>query len=233
MNSAELIELLKQHRNERGINYWNRLNPEPDGLESYGIGLTVLRKIAKEAGRNHELAMELWESNIYDVKVLSLLIDEPKLMTIEQAERQVDKLHQGHLAHVFSSCDATLAKTSFVVPLLMNWIHSDSSIRKRCGYGLLYEVSKSTKKSAPGTAFFHERIEQILDSYKKENNIVRLAMAGALMGMGKRNIELNAAALRVARKMGPIDVESGVSDCEAFDVAKHLTSDYIRNKLNI
>jgi 3-methyladenine DNA glycosylase AlkD len=209
------------------------LNPDPGGLKSFGIGLTVLRKMAKKVGRNHEFAKELWESDIYDVKVISLLIDDPKLMTIEQAESQVDHLYQGHFAHVFSSCDAALAKTSFVVPLLMDWINSDSTIRKRCGYGLLYEVSKFTKKSAPNNAFFLDRIKQILKSFKDEKNIIKGAMGGALLGIGKRNVELNSAALKVAQIMGPIDVNSGVTDCEPFDVAKHLTSDYIKNKLNI
>ena len=184
-------------------------------------------------GRDHEFAKELWESDIYDLKIISLLIDDPKLMTIEQAEYQVDQLYQGHLAHVFSSCDAALAKTSFVVPLLMDWINSNDTIRKRCGYGLLYEVSKFTKKSAPDNVFFLDRIEQILNSFKDEKNIIKAAMGGALMGMGKRNVELNSAALKVALKMGPIDIYSGVTDCEPFDVAKHLTSDYIKNKLNI
>ena len=58
-------------------------------------------------------------------------------------------------------------------------------------------------------------------------------MGGALMGIGKRNIELNSAALKVAQKMGPIDISSGATDCEPFDVVKHLTSDYIKKKLNI
>jgi len=233
MNRTELIELLEEHLNERGINHWNRLNPDPNSIRSFGIGLTVLRKIAKKVGRDHEFAKELWESDIYDVKVISILIDDPKLMTIEQAESQVDELYQGHLAHVFSSCNAALAKTSFVVPLLMDWINSDSTIRKRCGYGLLYEVSKFTKKSAPDNAFFLDRIEQILKSFKEEKNIIKGAMGGALMGIGKRNVELNSAALKVAHKMGPIDINSGVTDCEPFDVAKHLTSDYIKHKLNI
>jgi len=233
MNSTDVIALLEEHRNERGVVHWNRLNPEPDSLKSFGIGLTVLRKLAKKVGRDHEFARELWESDVYDVKIISLLIDDPKLMTIDQAESQVDHLYKGHLAHVFSSCDAALAKTSFVVPLLMDWTNSDSTIRKRCGYGLLYEVSKSTKKSAPDNAFFLDRIEKILNSFKEEKNIIRLAMGGALMGMGKRNIELNSAALMVAKKMGPIDIDSGVSDCEPFDVTKHLTSDYLKNKLNI
>ena len=233
MNRIDVIKLLEEHRNERGIDHWNRLNPDPGGLKSFGIGLTVLRKMAKKVGRNHEFAKELWESDIYDVKVISLLIDDPKLMTIAQAESQVDQLYLGHFAHVFSSCDAALAKTSFVVPLLMDWINSDSTIRKRCGYGLLYEVSKFTKKSAPNNAFFLDRIKQILKSFKDEKNIIKGAMGGALMGIGKRNVELNSAALKVAQTMGPIDVNSGVTDCEPFDVAKHLTSDYIKNKLNI
>ena len=233
MNRIDVIKLLEEHRNERGIDHWNRLNPDPGGLKSFGIGLTVLRKMAKKVGRNHEFAKELWESDIYDVKVISLLIDDPKLMTIAQAESQVDQLYLGHFAHVFSSCDAALAKTSFVVPLLMDWINSDSTIRKRCGYGLLYEVSKFTKKSAPNNAFFLDRIKQILKSFKDEKNIIKGAKGGALMGIGKRNVELNSAALKVAQTMGPIDVNSGVTDCEPFDVAKHLTSDYIKNKLNI
>lgn len=233
MNSTELIELLEQHRNERGISHWNKLNPDPNGLKSFGIGLTVLRKIAKKVGRNHDFSKELWESDIYDVKIISLLIDDPKLMTIEQSELQVDQLYHGYFAHIFSSCDAALAKTSFVVPLLMKWINSNSTIRKCCGYGLLYEVSKFTKKSAPSTAFFLDRIEHIQKSFKNEKNSIRVAMGGALMGIGKRNIELNSAALKLAIKIGPIDINSGVTNCEPFDVAKHLTSDYLKNKLNI
>ena len=233
MNTTDIIELLDKHRNERGINHWNKLNPKHDSLKSFGIGLTVLRKLAKKVGRNHEFAKELWESEIYDVKVISLLIDDPKLMTRAQAENQVDQLYQGHLAHVFSSCDAALSKTPFVVPLLMDWINSNVTIRKRCGYGLLYEVSKFTKKGTPDNAFFLDRIEQILNTFEGEKNIIKAAMGGALMGMGKRNIELNSAALMVAQKMGPIDIDSGVTDCKPFDVAKHLTSDYLKKKLNI
>jgi 3-methyladenine DNA glycosylase AlkD len=233
MDNIEVIALLKENRNERGIDHWNRLNPEQDSLKSFGIGLTVLRKLAKKVGRNHELSKKLWESDVYDVKIISLLIADPKLMTMEQAESQVEQLYQGHLAHVFSSCDAALAKTTFVVPLLMDWINRNDTIRKLCGYGLLYEVSKFTKKSTPDNAFFLDRIEQILNSFESEKNTIKAAMGGALIGMGKRNITLNTAALKVAQQMGAIDIDSGVTDCEPFDIAKHLTSDYIKNKLNI
>jgi len=233
MDYSDVTELLEEHRNERGIDHWNRLNPEPDGLKSFGVGLTVLRKLAKQVGRSHEFSKELWESDVYEMKVISLLIDDPKLMTKEQANAQVGQLYKGHLAHVFSSCDAALAKTSFVVPLLMEWIYSNETIKKRCGYGLLYEVSKFKKKSTPDNAFFLERIDHIMNTFESEKNVIKGSMAGALLGIGKRDVELNSAALKVAKKMGPIEINSGVSDCEPFNLTKHLTSDYIKKKLNI
>ncbi|MDF1698086.1 MAG: DNA alkylation repair protein [Saprospiraceae bacterium] len=233
MTFNEVIDLLRSNQNERGIQQWNKQSARPDRLKSFGIGLTVLRKLAKKIGRNHALAKQLWESDIYDVKIMALLIDDPKQISRDQVELQVDNMNQGHLAHVFSSCDAALSKTPFVVELLSDWINKEDSMRKGCGYGLLYEVSKSKKKNAPDDAFFLEKIKQINDDFDQEKNSVQVAMGGALMGMGKRNKTLNRAALKVAQRIGPIPIETGVSKCEPFDVVKHLTSDYLKKKFDL
>lgn len=233
MNHTEVIALLKSHQNEQGIQQWKQRNSRAGTLKSFGIGLTVLRKLAKQIGRDHVLALELWKSELYDAKIIALLIDDPKQITRTQAEIQVENLDQGHLAHVFSSCDATLAKAPFVVELACDWIHSKDTIRRRCGYGLLYEVSKSKKKNAPDDAFFLERIAYISTSFSGENITVKGAMGGALVGIGKRNAILNAAALKVARVIGPIQIGSDNSNCEPFNVVKHLTSDYIKKKLGV
>ncbi|MBC8769308.1 DNA alkylation repair protein [Arenibacter sp. BSSL-BM3] len=233
MDKSEVINLLEANQNERGIQNWKKLNSHADSLKSFGIGLTVLRKLSKKIGRDHSLAHQLWKSDIYDAKIIALLIDDPKQITRDQVELQVDNLKHGYLAHVFSSCDATLAKTPFVVDLLEDWLNSNDTMRKQCGYGLLYEVSKSKKKDAPDNAFFLQKIQKIHDTYDKEKNIILLSMGGALLGIGKRNTILNVAALKVAKKIGPIPVDSGISKCEPFDVVKHLTSDYLKKKLGI
>jgi hypothetical protein len=56
-------------------------------------------------------------------------------------------------------------------------------------------------------------------------------MGGALMSIGKRNKKLNAAAIKVAKAIGPIHFSDGDKTCEPMDVLKHLTSDYLRNRL--
>ena len=232
MNKSEILEYLKTNQDARGIAHWKNHEEKSGGLKGYGVGLTKLRKFAKTVGKDPKLADQLWKSKVYEMKIIALLIDDPKTITIEQAETQVEQLQGGYLAHVFSSCDATLAKAPFVVELADKWIKSKDPVRQRCGYGLLYEISKNYKKSAPGEEYFLAHIAHIEKTYPKHSTNIHLAMAGALMGIGKRSKVLNAAALKVALMIGPIDFDPDGS-CDPMDVSKHLTSKYVKQKLGL
>ena len=231
MDKNDVINLLKENTNERGLVHWKKIKNN-GGLKSFGIGLTQLRKLAKKIGRNRELALELWKSDIYDAKTISLLIDDPKQITKEQVEKQVEELDIGLLTHVFSSCDATLAKSPLAFDLANEWIATDHDIRRRSGYGLLYELSKNKRNKALTDEFFLNCIDDINDKIfnKKESPTMRCAMGGALMGIGKRNKILNKRAIEVATKVGPIDFNEDGGKCEPFNILKHLKSDYLRKK---
>ena len=135
MQKSDVLEYLKRNQDKRGIAHWED-HKRDSGLRSYGVGLTKLRKYAKTVGRDATLAKQLWKSKVYEMRIIALLIDDPKSITMEQAESQVEELHGGYLAHVFSSCDAPLAKAPFVVELADRWINSKDPVRRRCGYGL-------------------------------------------------------------------------------------------------
>lgn len=231
MTVAEVLALLHAERDERGMRNWEELGSSTAGMKSYGIGLTKLRKLAKQIGRSRALALGLWKTSVYEARVIALLIDDPAQITREQAERQVEELAGGMLAHVFASCDATLAKTPFAVELADEWVRSDDPVRRDCGYGLLYEASKFSGKKAPSETFFLAHVERIAETIGTEPEKVRLAMGTALMGIGKRSARLNKAALKVARSVGPIEFSSASGKCEPFDVVKHLTSERLKEKL--
>lgn len=228
MNKSTILAYLKEHQDPRGIKHWQDRNESP--LKSYGIGLTVLRKYAKSIGRDAKLAKSLWNSDLHEMKILSILIDDPKTLTIEQAEAQVDELEGGYLAHVFSSCDAPLAKTPFAIELADRWIASNDEMRRRCGYGLLYEIAKSKKKSAPGEGYFLAHIATIEKERTKASIPLLMAMAGALMSIGMRTKRLNKEALKVAKAIGPI---THSETCDPFEIVKHLTGDHAKKKLGL
>ncbi len=230
MNKSDVLQLLKENQNERGIENWQEM--EADSLyKSFGIGLTVLRKLAKQVGKDHELAQKLWDSEYYDMKVMAVLIDDPKMITKEQMETQVKDVDFGMMVHVYSACGAPVAKTSFINEVADDWVKSSDSVRRRCAYGFIYELSKSKKKTAPSDDYFHGYIDHIEKTFKTEDKSVHLSMGAALMGIGKKSLALNKAAIKVAQFMGPIPVESGKSQCDPMDITKHLTSDYLVKKL--
>lgn len=232
MKKADVLAWVKDNQDERGIAHWKKRDDAPPGMKSYGIGLVKLRKYAKSIGRDSRLAGQLWKSNVHEMKIISMLVDDPGTMTMEQAEIQVEQLDGGYLAHVFSSCDATLAKTPFVVELADRWVKSDDDIRRRCGYGLLYEISKSKKKTAPEEDYFLAHISAIEKKHPGASVPLKMSMAGALMGIGMRTRKLNRAALKVARQIGPIDFDPD-GRCDPFDVTKHLTGDHAKKKLGL
>lgn len=233
MNKSEVIELLDANQNQRGIEHWAKMK-DTGGLKSFGIGLTQLRKLAKKVGRNHDLALELWDSEYYDAKVIGLLIDEPKKLTREQIEGQVEGLGMGMLVHVFASCDATLPKAPFAVELAAEWLDSDDDLRRRCAYGLYYELSKNQRNKALTDEYFIACIEKIKARYQDDlSGGAKVGMGTALMGIGKRNVKLNGIALALAQTIGPIDFNDDGGKCDPMNVVKHLTSDYLKKKLGL
>lgn len=233
MNKAEVLALLEEHQNERGIKNWNADKSRPARMKSFGIGLTQLRKLAKTVGRDHKLAQQLWKTNVYDAKVVSLLIDDPKQITRDQVEGQVESLQGGYLAHVFSTCGATLPKAPFAFELACEWLDSEHSTRRRCAWGLMYEFSKLKTKKAPSEEFFLECIERIHDTIHDDEDMwVRESMNTALMGIGIRSKKLNKAAIKAAKSIGKVDIDYGDDNsCEPLDVLKHLTGDLVQGRL--
>ncbi len=233
MTKAEVLDLLEANRDARGEANWKAMGDRTGGLASFGIGLSRLRAIAKQVGRDHDLALTLWNERNHDTKIIGLLIDDPKQLTRDQVEQQVDEAQPGLLGHVLSSCDATLPKSPIAFETAKTWIGSADPVRRSCGYGLVYELAKDKKDKRLTDEFFLGCVEAIGKTIAKEENRVRIGMGGALMSIGKRNKALNAAAIKVAKAIGPIHFSNGDKKCEPMDVLKHLTSDYLRNKLGL
>lgn len=231
MTKTEVLDLLAENRDVRGEANWKQMGDRTGGLTSFGIGLTKLRAIAKHVGRDHDLALRLWNEGNHDAKIVGLLIDDPKRLTRDQVEKQVDGAGPGMLAHVLSSCDATLPKSPIAFEIAKDWMASTDPVRRSCGYGLVYELAKDRKDKRLTDEFFLGCVETIGKTIANEESRVRVGMGGALMSIGKRNKRLNAAAIALARAIGPIHFSDGNKKCEPMNVLKHLTSDSLRDKL--
>ncbi len=110
--------------------------------------------LANRRARDHDLALKLWNERNHDAKIIGLLIDDPKQLTRDQVEKQVDGAGPGMLSHVLSSCDATLPKSPIAFEIAKDWMASKDPVRRSCGYGLVYELAKDKKDKRLTDEFF-------------------------------------------------------------------------------
>ncbi|NIM44455.1 MAG: DNA alkylation repair protein, partial [Nitrososphaeria archaeon] len=72
-----------------------------EGMARYGmvaerrLGVSVpnMRRIAKEIGKDHELALELWKTEIPEARIVAAMIDEPEKLTEKQMEEWVKDIN--------------------------------------------------------------------------------------------------------------------------------------------
>ena len=223
MTVDEVYQLLEVHKNERGMLNWNKGN---HALKSFGIGLTQLKKLAKQMGRNRELAAALWQEPCFDCLQLALLIEEPKKVSESEVEQFLPGIDDWMLSHVF--VQNVMAKLPFVVDLAASWRLSSEEIKRRCGFGVLYYLAKDKKKTED--AYYFPILDTIESALQQEENLVRDAMNNALIGIGQRSKALNVRALEVARSIGKVEVDYGDNSCEALDGVKHLSMERLQNK---
>lgn len=229
MTKAEVLKLLKENANERGIENWKRMDPSKRKWSSYGIGLTQLKKLAKTVGKDHALAAELWKEPIYEAKQMAILVEDPKQVTEAQVEKQLTELDFWMLGHVYAS--TLLPKLPFITAKAEKWRSSKNHIERRLGYSALYEFASSDKSTKDD--FFLPIIATIEKKIQGEENLVKDAMNNALWAMGKRSKKLREAALKAAKAIGKIEVDYGDNSCQPLDVIKHLNSDRLKETLGV
>ena len=89
MTSEQIITDLKLHATTQAIEGMARFGIRP--AQALGVSIPTLRKMAKEIGRNHALALAVWDLGIHEARILASMIDEPRLVSAQQMEEWVNE----------------------------------------------------------------------------------------------------------------------------------------------
>lgn len=183
-----------------------------------GISVNTLRGIAREVGKDHDLAGELWASGIHEARILASLVDIPIQVTDDQMESWVkdfdswdvcDQVCQNLFAWTPSACQKALA-----------WSGRSEEFVKRAGFVLIARLAVPSAKTADET--LDGFLPIIAREAADERNYVKKAVNWALRQIGKRNRYLHAETIEVARQIERMD--SKAARWVARDALKELTS---------
>lgn len=223
ISAEEILEKLKALANPKVRAGMKRFGI-PDAA-AHGISAPVLHQVARETGRNHALAQELWDSGVHEARILAGMIDEPGKVTARQMEswaREFDSwdVVDGSCCHLFVFAAPAWRKA-------VEWSGRNPEFVKRAGFALMAYLAVHDKQ-APDAKFL--RLFPILKRHAgDERNFVKKAINWALRQIGKRNRRLNRAAVRTARQIRAID--SRAARWVAADALRELTSPAVQRRL--
>ena len=84
-----------------------------------GVQIPELRKLAKEAGKNHQLALELWKTGIAEARILAAMVDEPEKVTEQQMDNWVKDIDSWDVGDQI--CMNLFEKTPFAWKKIQEW----------------------------------------------------------------------------------------------------------------
>lgn len=193
--------------------------------KAYGISLYTLRPMAKEIGKDHDLAQQLWNSGIHEARILAGMVDNPKQVTEGQMESWVKDIDSWDVCD--QVCSNLFDKTPFAYRKVIEWSKRDEEFVKRAAFVLMATLSVHDKK-AEDKVF--EKFFPIIKREANDNrNFVKKAVNWALRQIGKRNLNLNKKAIKIAKEIQKMDSKS--ARWIASDALRELTSEKVEKRL--
>lgn len=189
---------------------------------SLGIYHKEIKLIAKEIGLNNELALQLFDSGIYEARLLCSKMFKPKDVTAELMEKWVKTFENWEVCDSF--CMGLFAKSSLALPKILEWTQRKIEFEKRAGFATMAAYCMADKKSS------NEVFEQFFPIIERESHDDRLyvkkAVNWALRNIGKRNVDLNKHAIEVAHSM--LNNESSSAKWIAKNALNELQKENVR-----
>ena len=194
---------------------------------AYGVAMRDIKALGKQLGRRNDLAIALWDTGVYEARMLASFVADPALFTSKQMDRWCKEFDNWAIcdAMCFNSFDRSPHRWAKV----KQWSTSRKEFEKRTAFALLWSLSVHDKQATDEQ--FIGGLALIERAANDERNFVKKAVNMALRAVGKRNQKLNAAAVSLARRL------SGSDDPTARwvgrDALRELTSPSVMKRLGL
>jgi 3-methyladenine DNA glycosylase AlkD len=162
--------------------------------DAFGVSINVLRPLSREIGRDHDLALALWETGNHEARLLAGMVDDPAQVSGEQMDAWAAQFDS------WDVCDQVTSnlfdKTPFAYEKVREWSAARDEWVKRAAFAMAAALAVQDKQAADEP--FLEILELCRREAGDDRNYVKKAVNWALRNVGKRNPRLHAAALETA-----------------------------------
>jgi 3-methyladenine DNA glycosylase AlkD len=186
----------------------------------FGVKVEELKKIQKRIKKDYQLALELYDTGIYDAMYLAGLIADDLKMT-----RQ-DLRHWVETANCASTCEYTVpwvaAESLHGREMALEWIESKKESVAAAGWATLSSLVAIKDDSELDLAELKRLLQRVQKTIQKQPNRVRYAMNGFVIAVGSYVKSLTDLAVQTAEKMGQVTVDMGDTACKVPSAVEYI-----------
>lgn len=219
----DVLRTLRSYANPRNVEGMARYGIT--SAKAFGVSAPMIHDIAGKIGRNHDLALRLWLTGFLEARAIAGLIGDPAKVTKKLMNSWV--MDFDNWAVCDGTCGNLFDKTPFAYDRALAWSKRKEEFVKRAGFVLVASLAVHDKQ-APDD-FFLKFLPVVRRESIDPRNFVKKAVNWALRQIGKRNIRLNAAAIKTARKIQTMDSSS--ARWIAADALRELESAAVHKRL--
>ena len=197
-----IVATLRSHANPANVAGMARYGINPNG--TLGVPVYILRRIAKECGRDHALAEALWNSGIHEARILATLVDDPALVTAPQMDRWARDFDSWDVCD--HACHNLFRYTPKAFAKARQWARAQREYVRRAGFSLMAGLAVKDKQATDEQ--FAAFLPLIAEAASDDRNMVKKSVNWALRQIGKRNRRLHKLAIAAAEQIARQDSRS-------------------------
>jgi 3-methyladenine DNA glycosylase AlkD len=221
---ADVLSWLESHGSKRILDDMeNRYNIRT--TKAFGVSVGTIQQLAKQIGRDHDLAEALWQTGWYEARMLTSFIDEPERVTSSQMDRWARDFD--NWAIVDTLCFNLFDRTPHAWRKVEQWSTKSGEFVKRAGFALLACLAIHDKQASNESLLRSLRL--IEQGAADDRNFVKKGVSWALRTVGRRNRTLNGAAVETARRL--VESSGPAARSVGKEALRELTSPAVQRRL--
>ena len=186
----------------------------------FGVKIGDLQRIQKRIKKDHQLALELYETGVYDAMYLAGLIADDAKMTRRDLQRWVAKAYCKPLWG--ATVPWVAAGSAHGWELGLGWIDSRAPRTAAAGWATLGSLVSIREDSSLDLARLKKLLLRVQKTIHGQPDAVRSQMNSFIIAVGTYVQPLTEAAIQAGRAIGPVQVDVGDTSCQVPFSPDHI-----------
>jgi 3-methyladenine DNA glycosylase AlkD len=192
----------------------------------FGVKVEDLKKIRKKTGKDHGLALDLFNTGNSNAMYLASMICDPSEFSMEVLDSWAARAYWYMLSEY--AVAPVAAQTEFGESIALKWIGSDKEMIAAAGWATLSNILAKESDLKPSDQLLKSLLSDVQKHIHIAPNRVRYTMNGFIIATGSYVDSLHELCKKIAGNVGKVNVDMGGTACKVPDAVEYIQK--VRNR---